>query len=119
MAPPTISDLVLETKIDTVFRADHAETRHIRPLVGRSARNRQQKTEETWQRKRCLGEGSFGTVWLEHCVAGQTSQKARAVKQIRKGNSLPPEMLYRELETIAKFSHEKVNLLNGWILSSH
>ncbi|RSL66560.1 hypothetical protein CEP54_003646 [Fusarium duplospermum] len=58
----------------------------------------------TWIRKRKIGKGAFGTVWLENHLDSSRSVTVRAVKQIRKTSlSNRPE---RELQVIAKFSQE-------------
>jgi hypothetical protein len=65
--------------------------------------------EERWKRGRNLGTGSFGTVWLEKLIVENGEEKYRAVKEIRKGMQRSKAIDYsRELEAIAKFSHQKV-----------
>jgi hypothetical protein len=65
--------------------------------------------EECWERGRNLGTGSFGTVWLEKLITENGEEKYRAVKEIRKGVQRSKAIDYsRELEAIAKFSHQKV-----------
>ena len=54
-----------------------------------------------------LGRGSFGTVWLERCIQGNSKEEVRAVKEIQKVGSGD---YFRELEAIALFSHTKVGL---------
>jgi len=45
------------------------------------------KAEEKWVRKEPLGQGSFGTVWLESCsIGGKTDIKA--VKEVSKNLGL-------------------------------
>jgi len=103
-----IPDLVLHSRMEADFLADQNQTRHVRTTLGTSARHRQLRTEETWQRKRSLGMGTYGVVWLEQCVDGSEKDRLRAVKEIRKEKGLPSSFLYRELETMAKFSHDMV-----------
>jgi hypothetical protein len=56
-----------------------------------------------------LGEGSFGVVWKETLIAGESQCSERAVKMIRKRSQGTESLDYsRELETIAIFSHPKV-----------
>ncbi|KAG4274828.1 CAMK protein kinase [Fusarium proliferatum] len=58
----------------------------------------------TWIRKRKIGKGGFGIVWLENHLDSSRAVAVRAVKQIRKSSlSNRPE---RELQVIAKFSQE-------------
>ncbi|KAJ5520691.1 hypothetical protein N7463_001144 [Penicillium fimorum] len=53
---------------------------------------------------RCLGNGSFGDVWEEHCVSGPSHNAIRAVKQLRKRQSKFPEMSRREIQALVTFS---------------
>lgn len=60
-------------------------------------------TEETWQRQRCIGQGGFGTVWLE--ARNDESNKQRAVKEVKKPTGLSPNNDYRrELLALVKLS---------------
>jgi hypothetical protein len=105
----SLTDLVLDYKIETVFFAEGSQTRHVRTL-GSSTRRQQLRVEEMWQRQRVLGQGAYGTVWLERCVEGRDKNAVRAVKEIKKDQTVAPSNLHRELEAIFKFSHEKVSL---------
>ncbi|KAF7547010.1 hypothetical protein G7Z17_g8020 [Cylindrodendrum hubeiense] len=108
---PRMSDLVVESKIDATWDPATEQTTHVRTAVGVSARLRRLKTEETWQRKRVLGHGAYGTVWLEQRIAKSGSQHGesnlRAIKEIRKRPEASAYFFHRELEAIAKFSHER------------
>jgi hypothetical protein len=65
--------------------------------------------EERWKRGRNLGAGSSGTVWLEKLIVENGEEKYRAVKEVRKVVQQSEAIDYsRELEAIAKFSHQKV-----------
>ncbi|KAL6399842.1 putative calcium calmodulin-dependent protein kinase type 1b protein [Ilyonectria robusta] len=59
----------------------------------------------------CMRLATYGTahVWLEECftVSSQQEPRLRAVKEIRKHHSVPTSAFHRELEAIAKFSHDK------------
>jgi serine/threonine protein kinase len=78
------------------------------------------RIEERWERGRNLGTGSFGTVWLEKLVTENGEEKHRALKEIRKGVQLPKAIDYsRELEAIAKFSHQKVRESSISVLYFH
>jgi hypothetical protein len=107
---PDMSELVLHARLETVFPPEHPNhTRHIRTYQGTHAWQRRVRAHEIWERRRRLGKGAFGTIWLEECVErpdGVTGRSVRAVKVIRKDGhgSLP----HRELEAIFKFSHENV-----------
>ncbi|KAK7414956.1 hypothetical protein QQX98_006281 [Neonectria punicea] len=107
-----VSDLVVESRIEATWDPRSGQTTQILTAVGTSARQRRLKTEETWTRKRVLGNGAFGTVWPEEATATDGSgssdriPKLRAVKEIRKRPNEPASDFHRELEAIAKFSHE-------------
>jgi serine/threonine protein kinase len=104
---PPISDLVRDSKLETKFGLGY--TQHIYHVSGDNPRQRKMRIEERWERGRNLGTGSFGTVWLEKLVTENGEKKYRALKEIRKGVQLPKAIDYRrELEAIAKFSHQKV-----------
>jgi serine/threonine protein kinase len=63
---------------------------------------------ERWEREKgFLGQGAYGTVYLEKCIYSDigSTGKARAVKVIKKSKEVQYE---RELEAVILFSHEKV-----------
>ena len=123
-----LSDLVLDSKIETSFVSlsisstkDEEVTRHVCTMVGSTPRARQLRVEEIWKHERCIGEGSYGTVWLERRLetaipSGQPigkkgrlrTEQLRAVKEIKKehcgpagkqdGQQLVAVFLNRELE---------------------
>jgi hypothetical protein len=108
---PKISDLVLDSKLETSFLSDGNHVSHTYITSGRKLRHRAVKNEETWRRKKRLGTGTYGTVWLEEFVPEAYAEgRFRAVKEIAKGfdSSVSDADYYRELEAIAKFSHDKV-----------
>ncbi|KAH7072779.1 kinase-like domain-containing protein [Paraphoma chrysanthemicola] len=106
MQSAVVSDLVSDSKLDATF---HGEiTRHVIEIAGHNARQRKIKQHQLWQRTESLGEGAYGTVWLEKLVEGKCAVSERAVKVIRK--QMHKSIDYsRELEAIAKFSHPKYN----------
>ncbi|KAH7153360.1 kinase-like domain-containing protein [Dactylonectria macrodidyma] len=109
---PRISDLVVESQIEATWDPTTEQTTHIRTAVGVSARRRRLKTEEIWKRKRILGRGAFGTVWLEERIASSgpshgDESNLRAIKEIRKRAKISAYEFHRELEAIAKFSHQR------------
>ena len=104
-----VPELVADSKLDTIFKKGftihHVRTPDTTPLLGKN--NKKEKWEQTEQ----LGQGSFGTVWLQKLVGagGDSDLKRRAVKIIKKG----PKVDYKpELHAIAKFSQEKVSILS-------
>jgi hypothetical protein len=105
-----ISDLVLDSKLDTSFHPNVNEIRHVRASIGTSTRHRRVQTEEVWQRRKRIGSGAYGAVWLEQCVAGPRKDALRALKEIRKDDRPKVADYNRELHTIAKFSRSEVCL---------
>lgn len=104
---PPISDLVRDSKLETTFSREY--TQHVYYVSGATPRQRKVRKEERWQRDKCLGAGSFGTVWLEKFTTENGEVQQRAVKEMRKNASKSKTIDYsRELEAIAKFSHPKV-----------
>ena len=116
---PPVSDLVRDSKLETKFRGEYTE--HVYNVSGVSPRQRRVKKVERWERIKLLGTGSFGTVWLQKLVTENSEEKYRAVKKIRKDvQGHTPVDYDRELEVIAKFSHQKVGerpLSNLYFLS--
>jgi calcium/calmodulin-dependent protein kinase I len=106
----TLSDLVGDWKLKCIVDGNCTiQTRHVsNPATGQW----RSLVQERWKRKKRLGSGSFGTVWLEECVSGPSQGQVRAVKELHKGtapsSSMSPSNFSRELEAIFKFSHELV-----------
>lgn len=105
----SVSDLIKESKLPT--RLGSASTTHTflesTSVVGRRGRRRER--EEVWKKKRHLGIGIFGTVWLEECAS---EDRLRAVKEVRKSAQGSNNLDYqRELEAFARFSKQKVCIL--------
>ena len=106
---PPVSDLVKDSKLQTEFCQGY--TQHVHYISGDTPRQRKVRKEERWERGRSLGNGTFGTVWLEKLITENSEEKSkyRAIKEMRKGPSRSKPTDYsRELEAIAKFSHQKV-----------
>jgi calcium/calmodulin-dependent protein kinase I len=101
------SDYVRDSKLATTFTS--TETRHVHYTSSRRTRRRRERREETWRWEKVLGEGAFGKVWLETCVAGDSSGKLRAVKEVKKEFEGVAVDYTRELEAAAKFSHQNVS----------
>jgi hypothetical protein len=104
---PPVSDLVKDSKLETKFRGQHTE--HVYNVPGGTPRQRRVEKVECWERAKFLGTGAFGIVWLQKLVTDNSEERYRAVKEIRKGvQGRAPVDYGRELEVIAKFSHQKV-----------
>ncbi|CAH0033640.1 unnamed protein product [Clonostachys rhizophaga] len=104
-----VSDLVRDSKLETIIASNASVVRHISYVSNPRMRQRRLKKEETWRRRKKLGSGSFGCVWLEERLDGDDTGRLRAVKEITKSREgKRSEIDYnRELEAIAKFSHSK------------
>jgi hypothetical protein len=104
------SDLVLDSKLDTRF--EPGLTVHTyRQLSTDSARRMVVHRQEYWRQISRIGSGAYGSVWLEKCVQGHQDVEVRAVKEVstrplRSGRQIDYD---RELEAVAKFSHDKVS----------
>ncbi|KAH0559852.1 hypothetical protein GP486_003631 [Trichoglossum hirsutum] len=106
---PPVSDLVRDSKLETVFYKNY--TQHVYYISGTDPRQRKIKIQEHWERHGYLGTGTFGTVWLEKLVTDSGEEKYRAIKEIRKRVQQSGAIDYsRELEAIAKFSHPRYNM---------
>ncbi|CAG9954815.1 unnamed protein product [Clonostachys rosea f. rosea IK726] len=99
-------DAVQDSRIETSILNGGKEFQHVKFSLGSSVMRRRLRSEETWSPRRLLGRGSFGQVWLQECVAGSPRRELRAVKEIMK-HQMKTSYLFRELETIAKFSQDK------------
>lgn len=101
---PPLSDLVRDSEFAQT--TVHGKvTRHVFARSGRNSRQRKIWEEQRWQQVALLGKGFHGDVWKETLVLGSKGPQVRAVKVIRKTGQYG-----RELEAIAKFSQEKVNM---------
>jgi hypothetical protein len=99
-------------KIETIFQPDHVCT----PGFFSDPRKgiRKAKIEQKWYRKKSLGIGSFGEVWLEE--EGSDASQMRAVKVIKKAQMLRHDIDYmRELNTLAHFSKPKVRPMISFV----
>ncbi|KAK0705435.1 kinase-like domain-containing protein [Lasiosphaeris hirsuta] len=79
-------------------------TRHVSYTSNPSTGERSIKVEEIWRRTQSLGNGTFGSVWLEELLSGNTPVRLRAVKRISKKEKWAAVDYRRELEAMAKFS---------------
>lgn len=102
-----MSDLVKDAKLPTKLDPEYTTHTFLESTSVSGRRGRRREREEVWKRKRHLGIGIFGTVWLEECVSD--GNKLRVIKEVRKIAPDSKPMDYnRELEAIAKFSQQKV-----------
>ena len=100
----TGSDLVRDSEIKVKIFGNQTIQYVRNPL----SRERRAMVEETWQRVNELGRGGYGVVWLEKCISDSTN-RVRAVKELRTGGGdVSTTTYFRELEAVAKFSHERV-----------
>jgi hypothetical protein len=103
---PRIPDLVLDSILRTQF--SDSVTIHTFPEI--DYRGRRSFRKQQWRLEKSLGRGGFGEVQLEKCITpGITQDTVRAVKVIDKRSSMD---FNRELETIAKFSHDRVSQIS-------
>jgi hypothetical protein len=113
---PPFSDIVRDSKLETVFGEGYTE--HVYYVSGDNPRQRKMRKEERWERRSSLGAGSYGTVWLEKLMTTDDGVgECRAVKAARKTLHLSAATDYcRELEAIAKISHQKVQGSSNYML---
>ena len=102
----SVPDLVRQSKHDAQFFSNPQYTQHIYHVSKGGQRKVEEK--EQWTRKKALGRGSFGAVYLEECVRGSNEGKVCAVKEIQKPED---SNYYRELEAVALFSYKQVSMI--------
>jgi serine/threonine protein kinase len=109
-----VSDLVSDSKLETVFPSNAATDAHPPVTVHvylESHLSRSVRRKEAWQSVQRIAHGGFGSIWLEQCVRGgrhnDNGPQLRAVKQIPRATSHRAKSIDYdlELEAIAKFSH--------------
>ncbi|KPM38063.1 hypothetical protein AK830_g8503 [Neonectria ditissima] len=101
-----VPDLVRDSQLITRFFPDGSTQHTVHVTSNHASRRRRIRVEETWHPEREIGNGTFGRVWLQRCGSGPATGSLRAVKEMQKDPSLPVDYT-RELEAMAKFSHEK------------
>jgi serine/threonine protein kinase len=107
---PRQSDLVVDSKLDAEIRG--SITIHSFQDIDDSGRRSFQ--EEYWQSVKPLGQGGCGQVRQEKCIAGTKLGALRAVKIINTQTKLNQSLDFnRELEAVAKFSHNRVSQIRG------
>ncbi|CAG8241173.1 unnamed protein product [Penicillium nalgiovense] len=108
-----IPDLIRDSKLETYFLPNcTVETVHRFQESDPASGQRLVTRLEHWRRQRRVGNGGFGSVWLEKCIqsgrSGDIQNGAvRAVKQIDIDTRFGSIDYNRELEAIAKFSHSR------------
>jgi hypothetical protein len=108
--PQQIPDLVRDSRLDVVRYDGQTGTTTQKCKVNQSIQ-RNAFILETWKKDRRIGvgQGSFARVWLEVNRDDVARLRARVVKEIDVSDRrLTATDFIRELEAIAKFSHEKV-----------
>jgi serine/threonine protein kinase len=105
----SVSDFVKDSKLPTKLDLELTTHTFLESTSVTGRRGRRREREEVWKKKRHLGIGTFGTVWLEECIS---EDKLRAVKEVRKPAPGSRALDYnRELEAIARFSQQKVGFI--------
>ena len=104
----SLPDLVRLSRLNARFSSDPEYTEHSRDVLASPLERRLIRKEERWKKEKLLGCGSFGDVWLQECIYGDSKGKARAVKQMRK---LQNTNYDGELEATAFFSHHEVSMV--------
>src|SRR5271163_23717 len=66
---------------------------------------RKVKTQKRWQRGKIIGEGGFGSVWLEEYRKNDIIVQRRAIKEVRKRDMTRAGVNYRrEVLALARLS---------------
>ncbi|CAH0050908.1 unnamed protein product [Clonostachys solani] len=105
-----VSDLVSDSKLETVF-SDDGTVSHTSYESSIATRQRRVKREHRWKRCWELSTGTYGRVWLEESINEEERGNMRAVREISKTNRGQQVNYDRELEAMAKFSHSKVGFI--------
>ncbi|KAH6981193.1 kinase-like domain-containing protein [Ilyonectria sp. MPI-CAGE-AT-0026] len=116
------TDLVRDSRLQATFRSDGQQSCTIHT---RSAGHRTRQKREIWIHKQDLGYGGYGFVQLQLKEAPDPGlPQYRAVKSIRVSENdfrSKRSQYVRELESLAKFSHEKYTdffvKFSGWYAS--
>jgi len=109
-----LPNIVLDAKLDVEFSS--CGTTHSYDFS--SSAGPPVLVKETWSRKRRLGSGSYGTVWLESCTLGPKFGQSRALKVISIPRSETDKVdIARELQALVKFSHKRVcaSFIENWV----
>ncbi|KAH7013420.1 kinase-like domain-containing protein [Ilyonectria destructans] len=120
--PDGFTDLVRDSRLQATFRSDGQQSCTIHT---RSAGHRTRQRRDIWIHKQELGYGGYGSVQLQLKEAPDPGlPQYRAVKSIRVSENdfkSKRSQYVRELESLAKFSHEKYTdffvKFSGWYAS--
>ena len=114
---PRLPDLVLDSKLDTEIDKDYTIHTYYESKV--DSLERAAPRIEYWKQGKYLGKGSFGSVWLQECTENRQGAGVRAVKKIVIGKpATEDKYCVRELEAIAKFSHQRVYSTRSYLYPS-
>lgn len=102
-----LPELVRDSRLDATF---HPNEQTPTKTIHQKYSGRRSFMQEIWTRKKYLGSGGYGVVWLERRECGQL----RAVKELRiRKSALKDDDYVRELEALAKFSQDKVGIFSS------
>lgn len=99
-----ISDIVRDYKLETELLKRYTVHKFNDPDAPPSSAQR----SEYWEYSQSLGYGGQGKVILQKCVKGIRHHTERAVKIIPLRDGNHGHRYVQELETIIKFSHDRV-----------
>lgn len=108
--PPTLSDLVLDSKIRVSCHGTAHHRFTFEPITTVSGGyTRRRERQHIWTKESLLGKDSYGEVHLHKCSTDGGRNELQAVKMIDKSFMARKRINYhKEVEAIAKFSQEKV-----------
>lgn len=100
-----LPELARHSRLPTTFQKD----KHFRVIT---IHTRSWHRREEWVRDEMIRSGGYGVVWLERREhSGFNSLEFRAVKEMRNHTPMSDRTEYvRELEALAYFSQDKVDL---------
>lgn len=105
-----LTEVVRDSRLHASFRSD-GQNRYTVHTHAISHRTRPKR--EVWIHESNIGQGGFGIIQLQaKDTAGRQAAEYRVVKSVRVSESdlvLKRSFYIRELEAMAKFSHQKVS----------
>lgn len=108
--PDQLSELLRDYQLETRFGKSRHDVTHVvhDPDLPPSA----PPLLDRWEsHKEVIGSGGQGKVFLQSCTSGGRRDAQRALKIIRCHGDDGKRRYLRELETMVRFSHEKVLLV--------